>query len=241
MKPLIHILFGLFCFFGFSAGAFAKNDLSGEWKGQYLCAQGLTNLTISLSPAEGSVSMFEGELYFYPHQSNPYVARGKHTIKATLLDAQGGFEISPIKWIVHPRGYTFSQLYGTIIQNGKAITGMVNNPGCKSFFAINENAENVDVIGGVPREAQGRMAIDQLHHENEKRTRSWNARRVKNQQADSTKPTRPDVESQRFSRTGFFKNEVQSGFNKICYYDVMGDIAAFTVSSAEVCPISRNF
>jgi len=241
MQSIIHSLLGLFFFFCLSAEAFARNDLSGEWKGQYLCAQGLTNLTISLSPVEGSDSVFEGELYFYPHQSNPYVARGKHTVKATLLDTEGGFEILPIKWIVHPKGYTFSQLYGAIVQDGKVITGMVNNPGCKSFFAKNKNAENVDEIDGVPREAQARMLIDRDNHEYEKRTRNRARTRINKQPIVSNRAQHSQTKSISSSRTGFFKYEVESGTSKICFYDVLGDLMAHNISSAGICPISHAF
>jgi len=241
MKIIIHTLFIMLCFFCFSANAFAKNDLSGKWKGQYLCAQGLTNLTISLSQIVGSDTTFEGELYFYPHQSNPYVPRGKHTIKATILDDKGGFEISPIKWIVHPKGYTFSQLYGSLVQNGKVIRGMVNNPGCKSFFAVNENAVNVDEVAGIPRGAQAQMLIDKVQHEYEKRTRSRIDSRISNQPPVSNKTLNSNRRLIGLSRTGMFKYEVESGVNKICFYDVAGDLMAHNVSGASICPLSHTF
>lgn len=40
------------------------------------------------------------------------------------------------------------------------------------------------------------------------------------------------------SMTCLSEGEQISGFNKICYYDCLGDLAAITVSSASLCPLS---
>lgn len=240
MKQASQIIISLFCFFNFGINAFAANDLTGEWKGQYLCAQGLTNLTISLKPVEHSDSIYKGTLYFYPHSSNPYVARGKHTVKATILDNQGGFEISPVQWIVHPKGYNFFQLYGSLVQDGAVMKGMVNYPGCKSFFAKNENFENSENIE-IPRSVQSQMSIDRLNHNFEQITRNRSSKRAKKQPIFSSESPRSQIEPRGFSNTGFFEYEVESGLSKICFYNVMGDLKALNANSTEICPTSHQF
>lgn len=40
---------------------------------------------------------------------------------------------------------------------------------------------------------------------------------------------------------GFLSHETESGFSKICYYDVLGDKKALNKSSSELCPISHDF
>ena len=41
-----------------------------------------------------------------------------------------------------------------------------------------------------------------------------------------------------FAVTCFFKYEVTSGFNKICYYDCLGSLHAITISSTSLCPLT---
>jgi len=241
MKSIIRTLVGLFFFCCLSAEAFAKNELSGEWEGQYLCAQGLTNFTLSLSPVVGSNSVFEGTFFFFPHHSNPHVPNGKYTIKSTLMDNNGRFEINPVTWVNQPNGYIFAQMYGSLIQDGKAMKGMVNLEGCKSFFAKNINAENVDEVGGVPREAQSQMLIDRVQHEFENKTRNRTFSSIKNQPTVSNKDQHSKTEPFKSSRTGFFKYEVKSGFNTICFYDVLGDVMAHNIGGAGICPLSHTF
>jgi len=38
--------------------------------------------------------------------------------------------------------------------------------------------------------------------------------------------------------TGFLKGETTEGFNKVCYYDVLGDTHTKNVSSVSICPLS---
>lgn len=41
-----------------------------------------------------------------------------------------------------------------------------------------------------------------------------------------------------FAVTCFYKGEQVSGFNKICYYDCLGSMAAITISSVALCPLT---
>ena len=38
--------------------------------------------------------------------------------------------------------------------------------------------------------------------------------------------------------TCFHKGEVSSGFNKICYYDCLGDTVARNVRATQLCPLT---
>ncbi len=38
--------------------------------------------------------------------------------------------------------------------------------------------------------------------------------------------------------TCFFKYEQTSGMNKICYYDCLGSLAAITIDSFKLCPLT---
>jgi hypothetical protein len=43
------------------------------------------------------------------------------------------------------------------------------------------------------------------------------------------------------ANVGFLVGETESGMNKICSYDVLGDIMTTNISSASMCPLSHNF
>ena len=41
-----------------------------------------------------------------------------------------------------------------------------------------------------------------------------------------------------YAMTCFLKGEQISGMNKICYYDCLGSMAAITISSVRLCPLT---
>ena len=44
-----------------------------------------------------------------------------------------------------------------------------------------------------------------------------------------------------FAAKGFLKSESVSGMNKICYYDVLGDVYTLNIKSNELCPLTYEF
>ncbi|MEP1230203.1 MAG: hypothetical protein ABJG88_05970 [Litorimonas sp.] len=237
MRLANHIIISLFFFFNFSTNAFAANNLTGEWEGQYICSQGLTNFTMALTPVGQSETTVEGIFYFFAHESNPRVPSGKYTVKASKLDEQGRFEISPIEWIHQPTGYGFAQVYGSLIEDGKYMKGIVHLPGCKSFYAVNKNAKNLGDGSGLPRGIQSQFVIDLAQSEFEKRTRN----RQSTQRSTPNISNIPNSEFRSPSMTGIFQYEVESGASKICFYDTGGRLMALNVSGAQICPLSHTF
>ncbi|GAD80191.1 hypothetical protein [Vibrio ezurae] len=47
--------------------------------------------------------------------------------------------------------------------------------------------------------------------------------------------------AQNASKTGFFKRDETSGFSKLCYYDVLGELNVITIGSTEICPLTYQF
>ena len=43
------------------------------------------------------------------------------------------------------------------------------------------------------------------------------------------------------AKTGFLQGEREQGLSKICYYDVLGETYALTISSVSLCPINHQF
>jgi hypothetical protein len=50
----------------------------------------------------------------------------------------------------------------------------------------------------------------------------------------------PTTEHPRVAATCFSTGEETDGFNKICYYDCLGDRAAITIKSTQLCPLTIN-
>lgn len=53
-------------------------------------------------------------------------------------------------------------------------------------------------------------------------------------------PLKPTESEMKVAVLCFFKGEETSGMNKICYYDCLGSLAAITISSVRLCPLSIN-
>lgn len=55
----------------------------------------------------------------------------------------------------------------------------------------------------------------------------------------------PDVPAERGyysgGRTGYLQGERTQGLSKNCYYDVLGETHALTISSVKLCPITHKF
>jgi len=136
MKKFVVLIFIAFGIVGLSTKATAKDSLKGEWSGQYVCNQGLTNFALSLNETGYSSSSYEGVFHFFSHASNPNVSRGKYSVKARELNSEGAFEITPLLWISQPRGYSSAKMSGNLYQNGNVMGGSVDNSGCTSFSAI---------------------------------------------------------------------------------------------------------
>lgn len=52
---------------------------------------------------------------------------------------------------------------------------------------------------------------------------------------------RAEVNNQiQISYACFYKGEMTTAFNKVCYYDCLGSIYAINVKSYQLCPISIN-
>lgn len=43
------------------------------------------------------------------------------------------------------------------------------------------------------------------------------------------------------TKKGILSSEAVSGLNKVCYYDVVGDIHAKNIGSSEICPLTADF
>ena len=59
-------------------------------------------------------------------------------------------------------------------------------------------------------------------------------------EAPNTTPIPRQTSNTQVAVTCFFRYEQTSGMNKICYYDCLGSLAAITISSVRLCPLTIN-
>jgi hypothetical protein len=108
------------------------SSLVGTWVGSYTCAQGLTGLSLQISPGQGgSVPIL---LDFYPVPANPTVPQGSARFSGALSTTTT-VELTPVSWIKHPAGWYMVNLAGSLSPaGGKTLSGSVI--GCSSSFSL---------------------------------------------------------------------------------------------------------
>jgi hypothetical protein len=134
LAPLGLVFMAASVLFGDHAGTATRTaPAHSEWAGTYECAQGLTNvrLTIETTPVGGAaVASFE----FSANAANPRsVPSGAYLLRGMLAaDADGALRLhlEPDRWLVHPRRYYMVGLTATGGRDQGALTGSIDNAAC---------------------------------------------------------------------------------------------------------------
>ncbi len=83
----------------------------GNWTGDYICAQGYTGATLSITQLKGE--NFQGTFHFYPTAKNPYVPEGRYAVYGQYDRDSQRILINPGKWIQRPKNF-----YDTVMVGG---------------------------------------------------------------------------------------------------------------------------
>lgn len=113
---------------------FDKFTPVGNWVGNYICGQGYTGATLSITQLHGE--NFEGVFRFYPTAKNPYIQPGSYAVYGQYDHASRRILVNPGKWIQHPANYYNTIIVGNfdpITQSFSAYFQGIN--GCTSFEA----------------------------------------------------------------------------------------------------------
>ena len=104
----------------------------GPWVGTYVCSQGLTGLTLSIT--EAAPTRASALFHFHADPRNPRVPTGCFTMTGTYDPASGRLQLKGKDWLVKPGGYRVVHFDGHVDAEGRSFTGKVSGgTSCKQF------------------------------------------------------------------------------------------------------------
>jgi hypothetical protein len=109
----------------------SAEEWSGSWHGTYVCAQGVTGVTLAITPKnERKVTAV---FSFYPVPQNPLVPSGEFTMTGRLRLRSGRLTLVGGQWTTKPPWYEMVGLDGSYYPNTGEYRGQVEGAGCSSF------------------------------------------------------------------------------------------------------------
>lgn len=104
------------------------------WEGTYICAQGLSSMTLTIDVDAMGAAMVRYD--FGPVPSNPVVPQGAFILRGAVRRADAGFtgELEPTEWIDHSDGYLMLPL-SLETTDGILLTGRIHHDSCHDFQA----------------------------------------------------------------------------------------------------------
>ncbi len=125
------IIFFLIAIFTAAAAHAAPPDIVGEWRGKYVCAQGVTSLdlTVGLTKSGGLAATFR----FGPLPENPEVPEGAYAMSGAWNPAKREAILKGLRWVRLPDGYAMVDLHGRVSPAGDRYTGTIPFSGCSWF------------------------------------------------------------------------------------------------------------
>lgn len=108
-------------------------ELTGYWRGTYLCAQGLTGVNLTIRQRSGSA--VDAVFHFNAVPQNPGVPTGCFRMQGRLSANAHEFSLTSDndQWIVRPDNYLVVNFHGLLSGDGRTMRGRVEGPGCSDF------------------------------------------------------------------------------------------------------------
>lgn len=99
-----------------------------SYAGRYLCAQGWTDMTLTVVDVEGPRVQMRGD-FFHPGTG----VRGAYLLRGTCLPRTQRMTLVPQAWVQQPQGYIMVGMSGVVTGNGQAYTGRMLHRSCGEF------------------------------------------------------------------------------------------------------------
>lgn len=109
----------------------AASPIAGAWSGEYVCNQGLTAITLTISRSDPSD--VRALFHFYAAPSNPGVPTGCFDMSGTYDPASGRLVLKGGNWLLRPPNYYVVDFVGQIDPATGRFTGRAEGPGCTVF------------------------------------------------------------------------------------------------------------
>ncbi|MBK8837151.1 MAG: hypothetical protein IPO30_00145 [Hyphomonadaceae bacterium] len=106
------------------APAARAQDITGDWTGKYICAQGVTALSLTIQKANAPGAVV-ATFAFGPLPENPDVPEGAYRMRGKYDPMSRRLELSGERWINQPSGYVMVGLDGAMNSTGQKIAGHV--------------------------------------------------------------------------------------------------------------------
>lgn len=107
-------------------------DWQGIWRGQYVCNQGVTLLTLTIRLAQPDT--LTATFAFRAHPDNPSVPSGEYTMTGKVGSSVGHLRLTAQSWIKRPHDYVTVDLEGDYDARTGRYRGTVDGPRCSSFY-----------------------------------------------------------------------------------------------------------
>jgi hypothetical protein len=112
--------------------------IGGVWVGKYICAQGITRLTLTIDEQTGG--KLKATFRFGPAKENPTVPPGSYRMTGSYKAGSRGIDLKGVEWVEQPLGYIMVDLKGAMTADGLMLSGQVPTPGC-SIFQLERQAQ----------------------------------------------------------------------------------------------------
>jgi hypothetical protein len=103
-----------------------------QYRGTYVCAQGLTAMTLSIRGIGNTTQT--GIMTFAPTAESRFrFAPGVYTVQGTFDPQSGELALQPVQWVQQPPGFIFLPMEGSSTDGGDTFTGRMVGGGCGAF------------------------------------------------------------------------------------------------------------
>ena len=156
LRPLLILLLG--CLVSCATpSAGANPNIAGEWVGRYVCAQGVTSLTLSVADRNGSreTRNLTATFAFSEAPENPGLPSGSFTMRGFYYPQTRILVLWPGQWLERPGEYEMVSIHGRMTRDAghaDTIRGRVEFPGdinACSTFTVTRRIPEVASRGGA--------------------------------------------------------------------------------------------
>ncbi len=110
-----------------------EDGIAGTWTGTYVCAQGNTAVSLTITP-EGDGPRVGALFHFEAVPDNPDVPTGCYEMAGEYDALRRRLRLSPWRWLRRPPAYVMVGLDGLLSPDGSTLAGQVKGPGCSDFL-----------------------------------------------------------------------------------------------------------